>query len=421
MKEVKPTVPLLALSFFAADVQAGVGPFLGIFLQAHGWTPDRIGSVLTLGGIVAMLVTAPAGALVDASTWRRMIVALASGLSIVAALILWIWQGFWPVTLSQIATAIGGAAMGPALVGLTLGMVGRQNFDRQFGRNQVANHAGNIAAALLSGWLGATLGMPWIFALSAGFGAACIATAFWIPGRSVHRHFARGLARHDDDDASDIQAQGFSVLWRNRPLLVLAAALALFNLGNSAMLPLYSLAVASAHVADPSRVTAANIVISQVVMLAAAACASRLTRRWGFWWILLVTLATLPLRAMTAAWMPPLWGLLPVQVFDGIGAGLQSVAVPSLIVHLLHGTGRVNLGQGAVQGVEAGGACLSPLLGGWLAHRYGYPVAFLVLGSFSLAAFAIWIAFSRDVRGTCDTRRDELVELNDIDSSTLLP
>ncbi|MDR5879847.1 MULTISPECIES: MFS transporter [unclassified Caballeronia] len=421
VKDVKPTVPLLALSFFAADVQAGVGPFLGIFLQAHGWTPDRIGSVLTMGGIVAMLVTAPAGALVDASTYRRMIVALASGLSIVAALIIWMWQGFWPVTLSQISTAIGGAAMGPALVGLTLGMVGRQNFDRQFGRNQVANHAGNIAAALLSGWLGATLGMPWIFALSAGFGLACIATAFWIPGRSVHRHFARGLARHDDDDASDIRAQGFSVLWRNRPLLVLAAALALFNLGNSAMLPLYSLAVASAHVADPSQVTAANIVISQVVMLAAAAYASRLTRRWGFWWILLVTLATLPLRAMTAAWAPPLWGLLPVQVFDGIGAGLQSVAVPSLIVHLLHGTGRVNLGQGAVQGVEAGGACLSPLLGGWLAHQYGYPVAFLVLGSFSLAAFAIWTGFARDVREACDTRRDELVKLNEIDSSTLLP
>ena len=42
--DVRPTVPLLAVSFFAADVQAGVGPFLGIYLQAHGWTPDRIGT-----------------------------------------------------------------------------------------------------------------------------------------------------------------------------------------------------------------------------------------------------------------------------------------------------------------------------------------------------------------------------------------
>ncbi len=97
-RDVKPTLPLMVMSFFAADVQAGVGPFFGIYLQAHGWTPDlqahgwtpdRIGTVLTIAGIV------------------------------------WISQGFWPVTLSQIATAVGGATMGPALAGLTLGIVGR--------------------------------------------------------------------------------------------------------------------------------------------------------------------------------------------------------------------------------------------------------------------------------------------------------
>ena len=418
---VKPTRPLLAVSFFAADVQAGVGPFLGIYLQSRGWTPDHIGTVLTIGGIVGMLVTTPAGALVDATPYRRTIVAVASALSIVAAIIIWTSQGFWPVTLSQVATAIAGATMGPALAGLTLGIVGRQNFDRQYGRNQVSNHAGNIAAAALSGWLGAWLGMPYIFALSAAFGAGCIITALWIPPRSVHRHFARGIAREDPEDSSDIHADAMRVLLRNRSLLVLAAALAAFNLGNSAMLPLYSLAVASTHTADPSHVTAANIVISQVVMLIAAAFASRAIRRWGFWWIILVTLATLPLRAVMAAWVAPTWGIVPVQMFDGIGAGLQSVAVPALVVHLLHGSGRVNLGQGAVQGVEAAGACFSPMLGGWIAHRFGYPVAFVALGSLSVVAFAIWIGFGRHVRGTCDTRRAELGKLADLDSSTLFP
>ena len=29
--------PLLALNFFMADIQAGIGPFLGVFLLAHGW------------------------------------------------------------------------------------------------------------------------------------------------------------------------------------------------------------------------------------------------------------------------------------------------------------------------------------------------------------------------------------------------
>ncbi|WP_439899877.1 hypothetical protein [Paraburkholderia phymatum] len=82
-------------------------------LLAGAWTPDTIGTVLTLGGIVGMLVTAPAGALVDATSHRRAVVVGAGALSIVAACVIWLSQRFWPVTLSQIAAATAGAAMGP--------------------------------------------------------------------------------------------------------------------------------------------------------------------------------------------------------------------------------------------------------------------------------------------------------------------
>jgi hypothetical protein len=69
-------------------------------------------------------------------------------------------------------------------------------------------------------------------------------------------------------------------------------------------------------------------------------------------------------------------------------------------VHLLNGSGRVNLGQGAVQGVEAAGACVSPVPGGWLVHRYRYPVAFIALGSLSVVSIAIWIGYGPVMRGT---------------------
>ena len=58
---------LEAVSFFVADFQAGIGPFLGIFLAMHGWDNAAIGGVMTLGGGVGMLMTAPAGAWVDAT------------------------------------------------------------------------------------------------------------------------------------------------------------------------------------------------------------------------------------------------------------------------------------------------------------------------------------------------------------------
>ncbi|OLL31065.1 MFS transporter [Burkholderia sp. SRS-W-2-2016] len=415
----KPSFPLLAVSFFAADVQAGAGPFLGIFLQEHGWSASMIGTVLTMGAIVGVLVTAPAGALIDATSHRRSVVVVASALTVAAAGVFWVSRSFWPIALSQIATAVAGSVMGTALTGLTLGMAGRKNFDRLYGRTQVANHAGNIAAAALSGAIGWWLGIVWVFALGAAFGLACIVSVLLIPARAVHRHYARGLSHEDDSDNSQIHAEGIRAVLRSRPLLLLSIVLAAFSLGNSVMLPLYSMAQAALHHRNASGITAANIIISQVVMLIAAVYASRLIRRFGFWWIILATLITLPARAVTAAWLTATWGIVPVQIFDGLGSGLQSVAIPALVVHLLHGSGRVNLGQGVVKSVEAAGGCLSPLLGGWLATRFGYPIAFLGLGSLAMISLAVWIAQGALIRRACDTRRDELDKMADIDTSAL--
>ena len=416
---MKATTPLLAVSFFAADVQAGAGPFLGIYLQAHGWHADTIGSILTIGAIVGMLVTAPAGALVDATDHRRSVVVAASVLTIVAAAVIWLSRGYWPVMSAQVATSIAGSAMGPALTGLTLGMAGRANFARLYGRNQVANHAGNIAAAALSGVAGWLFGISYVFVLSAIFGIACIASVLLIPARAVHRHFARGLSHEDEKDRSEARAQSMRILLHNRPLLLLAVVLATFDLGNSAMLPLYSLAVAAHHDGVASQITAANIVISQAVMLIAAVFAWRVIRRWGFWWVILATLVTLPLRGLASAWLTTPWGIAPVQIFDGLGSGLQSVAVPALVVHLLHGSGRVNLGPGALKGIQAAGGCLSPLLGGWLANRYGYSMAFVALGSLSVISLAVWVTQGPAIRRACDTRRDELERMSDVDTPAL--
>ena len=51
------------------------------------------------------------------------------------------------VSLSQVATAIAGAAVGPAVIGITLGMARQARFNRQNGRNQAFNHGGNAVGA----------------------------------------------------------------------------------------------------------------------------------------------------------------------------------------------------------------------------------------------------------------------------------
>jgi MFS family permease len=110
-------------------------------------------------------------------------------------------------------------------------------------------------------------------------------------------------------------------------------------------------------------------------------------------------------RGLLAAHLINHWGVYPVQMLDGIGAGLQSVAVPGLVARILDGTGRVNVGQGAVMTVQGLGAALSPAIGGWIAQGFGYPATFMMLGSFALGAIALWVGFAGTLRAACQGDR----------------
>jgi MFS family permease len=382
--------PLQSLNFFMADMQAGIGPFLGVFLLARGWTTGPIGTVMTIGGVIGMIMTAPAGALVDHTRRKRTMIIVPGICTVLAsAIILWT-QNFWMVTLSQVMTAVAGAAIGPAIAGITLGIVHQAGFNTQNGRNAAFNHAGNVLGAALSGYLGWKYGFVAVLWLSAAFGVLSIISVLLIPPTVIDHRAARGIK----EDNQEGTATGLGVLWRCSPLLIVAAALMLFHLGNAAMLPLYGMAVSVAHQGNPTELVAMTIVVAQSVMVATSLVASRLGERRGYWLVLLVSFLALPVRAVLAAHLINRWGVYPVQVLDGIGAGLQSVAVPGLVARILDGTGRVNVGQGAVATAQALGAALSPALGGWLAQVAGYSTAFLVLGAFALGSLALWIRFA---------------------------
>jgi hypothetical protein len=167
------------------------------------------------------------------------------------------------------------------------------------------------------------------------------------------------------------------------------------------MLPLYGLAVVAAKAGDPSVFVATTIVVAQAVMVVVSLAAMRVAEGRGYWLVLLISFLALPIRGLLAADMIDAWGVYPVQALDGIGAGLQSVAVPGLVARILDGTGRVNVGQGAVMTVQGLGASLSPALGGWMAQGFGYGTTFIVLGSFALVSVALWVGFAAVVRPAC--------------------
>ena len=145
---------LSILCFALADVRDGLGPFLGVFLQSKGWTPDTIGLVTSLGGFAGMLAAVPTGALADATHHKRLFLAFASGSIVVLSLLVLRVPTNGVAAFSQVTQGIMAAAIAPLLSGITLGMVGFRHFSARLGRNEAWNHAGNASTALAAGLLG---------------------------------------------------------------------------------------------------------------------------------------------------------------------------------------------------------------------------------------------------------------------------
>jgi MFS family permease len=93
----------------------------------------------------------------------------------------------------------------------------------------------------------------------------------------------------------------------------------------------------------------------------------------------------------------------PVQILDGVGAGLLGVAVPGLVARILAGTGHVNAGLGAVMTLQGVGAALSTTVGGVVAQRYGYAASFVALGAIAAMALLLWIAARPITAEACAT------------------
>ncbi len=379
---------LSLLNFFLADVRDGLGPFLGIFLIGQGWGPDQIGYVMTIGGLAGMLATAPLGALADASRAKRGLIAGCAVAVIAASLGLLASPSFTVAAVSQVATGLAGAAIGPAIAALTLGLVGQDRLPGQIGRNEAFNHAGNAVAALLAGWLGYVYGISAVFWLMAAMAACSLVVMAFVRPQDIDHDVARGM-EPGAAEAGHAPAR-LRELFRSVPLMVIGGTLMLFHLGNAAMLPLLGQAIASKGGVDPSAYTAATVIIAQFVMVPIALLAARVARTRGYGILFVVALIALPLRGLLAGlWQAPI-AMIPVQILDGVGAGLLGVATPGIVARVLRGTGHVNAGLGAVMTLQGIGGALSPAIAGFVAARYGFSAAFLMLAAAAGCGLVLW-------------------------------
>jgi MFS family permease len=141
-----------AANFFLADVRDGLGPYLAIYLLTEQkWDEARIGIVMSVATIAGIVAQTPAGALVDATKAKRVVMVGAAVLVTAASLLLPFFPSFWPVAISQGIAHAAGVVFPPAIAAVSLGVVGHSAFTRRIGRNETFNHADNAAAAAIAG------------------------------------------------------------------------------------------------------------------------------------------------------------------------------------------------------------------------------------------------------------------------------
>src|SRR5262245_64183205 len=78
-----------AANFFLADVRDGLGPYLAVYLLAEQkWDEASIGVVMSIATIAGILAQTPAGALVDATKAKRLVMIAAAVVVTAASLLL---------------------------------------------------------------------------------------------------------------------------------------------------------------------------------------------------------------------------------------------------------------------------------------------------------------------------------------------
>jgi MFS family permease len=379
------------LNFFLADVQTGLGPFLAAYLAAGGWAPDRVGYALTFGGLVTVALQTPAGAAIDAIRRKRLLLAAALAVLVVGAVLLMGGTSVFRVYAAQALIGGAGPFLAPTVAAITLGLVGARAFDKQFGRNQAFNSAGNVVTALLVAGIAYQFGYRAIFIVAAALAIPTALCLFSIDKNEIDYARARGARAKDNENpaAARHDAEGLSALAKDRVLLAFLGAAFLFHLANAAMLPELGEMLAKGKPREAAPFMSACIIVTQLGIAVMAAWIGKRAATRGRKPLLLVGFGVLPLRGVLYTLTHAAAALIAIQVLDGIANAIFVIVSILVIKDRTEGTGRFNMAAGALATMVGIGAASSNAVGGWLVARFNFSASFLGLAAIAAAAVSL--------------------------------
>ena len=378
-----------AVNFFLAGALAGFGPYVAVYLAAQNWTQENIGFVLSAGALAGLLGQVPGGELLDSTRSKRAMVALGVLVLALSAIIIQFRPDFSLVLIGLTLQGMTGGILGPAIVAISLGLVGHAALPERLGRNQRFASTGSLSAAGLMGLIGYVFSYRAIFLLVVALTLPLMIALARIHATDIHFGRSCGAPQHHTLDRP--ARSGRVNLWTSPAMLVLGVCLFLFQLANASILPLVGEGLIYHGDSRSSLIVSALIVLPQIIVALMAPWVGRQAESWGRRPLLLIGFGALPVRALLLSLVtdPPL--LLAVQLLDGVSGAVVGVMTALIIADATNGTGRFNLAQGLIGTVSGIGASLSTALFGLIAVRFGQTVVFLSIASVAaVAAYIIW-------------------------------
>ena len=221
---------------------------------------------------------------------------------------------------------------------------------------------------------------------SRGWQSGPIGTALIDPDEVDHE-----LARGGEDQDSACEPVSLRNLL-GRHDVVLVCSVILCHFGYAAMLPFAGQVLARAHPGSDTVALSACIISAQLVMVGVSWAVGRAMKAGiGRKPIFLVAPATLPVRGALFSFTTNPYGVVAIQLLDGLASGIFGVIATVIAADLTRGTGRFNLMQGIVALAVGIGASLSNVIGGYVVQGFGYPTGFLGLGGVALCALLFFL------------------------------
>ena len=161
----------------------------------------------------------------------------------------------------------------PVLAALALSLAGHARLNKLIGNNQGWNHAGNIVAAVVGILVVAKFGLQGVFYTVGITSLMAAASVVLIRRDDLNPYLATGRT---DNRKDGIPARA---LLRQRPVLMLFVAVALFHFSNAPILP--SVALYVQKLGGSAKLMTATVLTAQAVMVPVALIAGRMVERWG--------------------------------------------------------------------------------------------------------------------------------------------